>query len=123
MMDTKDYKNCPTGKYHAFKVLRSPYVNPNEVAQQEQCKYCKVIKVYHFKPNGKMIEEEAYLLDHIREFAQPFMSCYYDINPGAMFEFITEEQKKRKSEEFQGEQSEKFKFAIKQALLDKDAKI
>ena len=118
-MDTTDYKNCPVGKYHDFKVLRTPYEIPgakHSPKQVEQCRMCHKTVEYLIQEDGKMVDDRQYFLDHIRAFAQPSMVCYYELHPTAAFRFAEEAKAVKKSEEFQETKSEEFKAAIKKAL-------
>lgn len=110
------YRNCPVGRYHNFKVLTEG-VDGNE--QVEVCRYCGVKKIYKFTREGQLVNQEQYLRDHIRFFAQPSQTIYYDIHPDAASKFLVQDKKKKKSEEFQADMSDKFKYAVKKAFDDR----
>lgn len=119
------YENCKVAKYHDFKVLQSPYFIP-DAPQIEVCKYCHTRKKYKFTPEGRMVDEHAYFLDHIRAFAQPssgdveMMKVYTFCNPMKVKQDAEEALKEEKKAEFFAENDERFKFAIKKALENKD---
>lgn len=116
-----NYKNCPTGQYHWFIVLSGPYSKVHTDEQIEVCKYCKARKAYAFKPDGKMVDDHQYFLDHIRAFAQPSMGdVYYDCNPGMLLKFTNEAKAEKKKEEKEEMRKDHFKFAMKRAFEDKD---
>lgn len=116
-----DYRNCKVGQYHDFKVLASPYMN-GSVEQVEVCKMCKERKVYTFTPDGKMINEHEYFLDHIRAFAQPIlddpgmMDVIRECNPIGLARMEKLAKEQENSEAFQADISDRFKFAMKKAL-------
>lgn len=116
-----EYKNCPTAKYHWFIVLSGPYSREYSETQVEVCKFCKVRKAYAFRPDGKMVDDHQYFLDHIRAFAQPSMGeVYYECNPGMLMKFQNEARAEKKKEERDADLSDKFKFALKRAYEDRD---
>lgn len=128
-MDTS-YRNCPVAKYHFFNVLSAPYLvagqfvdrNANHAdIQVEVCKHCGVRKEYHFNDEGQMVEDHQYFLDHIRAFVQPSMGeVYFDIYPEARMRMALEAKAQKAMQEKHEGLSDKFKFAIKRALDDKD---
>lgn len=117
-----NYANCPVAKYHNFRVLASPYLPEKQATKQiEQCRACGKREEYSYKPDGKMVNERKYFLDHIRAFAQPFMGeVYWECNPGAFEKFTAKEAEDKKREIKNLERDEHFKFAIKRAFEDRD---
>lgn len=122
-MENNRYVNCPVAKYHDFKVMSDPYglTKTFSKEQKEYCRACKKMVSYKFASDGKMVEEHQYWLDHIRFFAQPSMGeVYFEINPGMRAKFSLEERENKAHEDKQAELSDKFRFALKRALDDRD---
>lgn len=107
------YKTCPVGVYHDFKV---ELLVSDENGQVETCRHCHVKKIYKFRPDGQLVENEQYFRDHIRAFAQPGMPVYNDIFPDFEAKLEQEAKRKKVSEMYQGNLSDRFKFEIKKIL-------
>jgi hypothetical protein len=109
--------NCPKAKYHSYKVLVS---RPD--GQKEACRYCGQVSIYRFK-NWKMNPKDDYLMDHIRDFAQPFgktKNIFLELwGQKALYEawkVATYEHRRKKSSE---RRKEDFHSELKPLLVDR----
>lgn len=111
----KRFQTCPIAKYHWFKVLST-----DECGQSEICKFCGKRELYRFRTDGQLVDTQKYFDDHIRAFAQPSMPVYYDIYPEDKLKFEQQKIAEKRREDKNAELSDKFQFAIKRALDNKD---
>lgn len=106
---------CDTGaKYCDYETVLK-----NEEAVKEVCRFCADMKIYK-KKDGK-IDNQKYLTDHIRDFAQPFgntRDIFLEVyGAKAAYEFEKDakakERAKRRQEEYE---SDDYKREIRKEL-------
>jgi hypothetical protein len=101
------FENCKTSaKYCNFTQVRK-----TEDALVEDCLFCHRREVYKLKENGQAVRNEKYMLDHIRDFCQPF---------GITSEVFVEVYGRAKQREFEKRADEKMGRQGKIDALDRE---